>query len=66
MSSQSKASWRMVLRLVLREYINHYNRQRPHLALALRPPEPAADPGSGAIVRKQRLNGLINGYCRAA
>ena len=55
------------LRLVrLRQYIDHYNRQRPHLALDLRPPEPLAELASGPIVRQQRLNGLINEYSRAA
>src|SRR5437899_12377492 len=54
------------LQLVLRQYIDHYNRQRPHLALDLRPPQPAAAPGSGPVLRQQRLNGLINEYQRAA
>ena len=30
------------LRLVLQQYLDRYNRQRPHLALDLRPPQPAA------------------------
>lgn len=54
------------LRLVLREYIEHYNHQRPHLALDLSPPEPMAELGSGPILRHHRLNGLINEYTRAA
>ena len=54
------------LRLVLRQYIDHYNCQRPHLALDLRPPQPAAANGSGPVLRQQRLNGLINEYHRAA
>ena len=54
------------LRLVLREYIDHYNRRRPHMALDLHPPLPAPENGSGAVVRQQRLNGLINEYYRAA
>jgi putative transposase len=54
------------LRQVLRQYIDHYNRQRPHLALDLRPPEPAANQSSGPILRQQRLNGLISEYYRAA
>ena len=54
------------LRLVLRQYVEHYNRQRPHLALDLRPPEPVAVSSSGPILRHQRLNGLINEYSRAA
>ncbi len=54
------------LQVVLRQYIDHYNRQRPHLALELRPPEPASTLGSGSVLRQQRLNGLINEYHRAA
>jgi hypothetical protein len=54
------------LQLVLRECIDHYNRQRPPLALDLHPPEPAARPGTGPVLREQRLNGLINEYHRAA
>jgi len=52
--------------LVLRQYIDHYNRQRPHLALDLQPPQPAATRGSGRILRQERLGGLINEYHRAA
>ncbi len=54
------------LQLVLRQYIDHYNRQRPHLALELHPPQPAAARGSGPVLRQQRLNGLINEYRYAA
>ena len=54
------------LQLVVRQYIDHYNRQRPHLALDLHPPQPAAAPGSGPVLRQQRLSGLINEYHRAA
>jgi transposase InsO family protein len=55
------------LQVVLREYIDHYNQQRPHLALDPHPPQPPTSaPGSGAVLRQQRLNGLINEYHRAA
>jgi putative transposase len=54
---------------VLRVYTDHYNRQRPHRALTLRPPNPGTDalrPGSGRIQRHDRLGGLIHEYYRAA
>ena len=54
------------LRAVLRQYIDHYNRQRPHLALGLHPPEAITGRGAGPVVRRQRLYGLINEYCRAS
>jgi len=54
------------LQLVLRQYIDHCKRQRPHLALDLQPPQPAATRGSGRILRQERLGGLINEYHRAA
>jgi hypothetical protein len=54
------------LRLVLRQYLDHYNRERPHLALHLRPPEGRCATVDGAIVRRPRLFGLINEYRRAA
>jgi hypothetical protein len=38
----------------------------PILRLTLHPPEPAAAPGSGPVLRQQLLNGLINEYHRAA
>ena len=54
------------LAFVLQVYLDHYNRSRPHLALSLRPPCPDPDRTTGAIVRRQRLSGLINEYSRAA
>jgi putative transposase len=53
---------------VLHTYIAHYNGQRPHRALGLRPPdrdEPAR-PVEGEIQRHDRLGGLIHEYYRAA
>jgi len=50
---------------VLREYVRHYNRQRPHRALHLRPPRPDApvpEPIRGRIRRRPILGGLINEY----
>jgi putative transposase len=54
---------------VLRVYTDHYNRQRPHRALDLRPPNPGSHallPASGEIQRHERLGGLIHEYHRAA
>jgi transposase InsO family protein len=54
---------------VLRVFVDHYNRQRPHRALDLQPPEPeSADERSpsGEILRHDRLGGLIHEYYRAA
>jgi integrase-like protein len=54
---------------VLRAYTDHYNRQRPHRALDLRPPNPETEPplpASGQIQRNDRLGGLIHEYYRAA
>ena len=57
------------LERVLRVYVEHYNRERPHRALELRPPEPDEPPrGASAwdIRRRDRLGGLIHKYYRAA
>ena len=54
------------LRLVLGQYVEHYNRRRPHMALAMRPPEADSATGNGPVVRQTLLNGLISEYTRAA
>jgi putative transposase len=56
------------LERVLRVYVHHYNRERPHRALELRPPEPRAHARSaaGEIHRRDRLGGLIHEYYKAA
>ena len=57
------------LRSVLAQYSAHYNRQRPHRALQLRPPRPQAlvpKPVHGKIRRRPILGGLINQYEAAA
>jgi putative transposase len=54
---------------VLRAYAAHYNRERPHRALALHPPEPVpaiARPNTGRIARRDVLGGLIHEYHQAA
>jgi putative transposase len=57
------------LRVVLAEYVRHYNGQRPHRARDLRPPQPThplADLSHERITRQPVLGGLINEYERAA
>jgi putative transposase len=58
------------LRAALIEYVDHYNRSRPHRSLDLTAPEPSArDSGSVSdfrVHRRVRLGGLINEYYQAA
>jgi putative transposase len=56
------------LRWALREYLRHYNEERPHRGLSLETPEPGAagNRGDGAVVRVDRLGGLIHEYRRTA
>jgi putative transposase len=57
------------LRTVLARYAAHYNGQRPHRALQLRPPCPdtlALSPNCRRIRRRPVLGGLISEYERAA
>ena len=57
------------LRRVLAEYAAHYNTQRPHRALHLRPPRPQSpvpEPVYGKVRRRPVLGGLINQYEPAA
>jgi len=57
------------LERVLRVYVDHYNRERPHRAIELRPPEldqRRERSPAGEILRRDRLGGLIHEYYRAA
>jgi len=56
------------LESVLRTYVQHYNTERPHRGLALRPPEAQQlnSPTRGAIQRRDHLGGLLHEYYRAA
>jgi transposase InsO family protein len=63
---------RKQLEHVLRIYVEHYNRHRPHRALDLTPPAPrtrlrlvSSNP-TDQIHRHDRLGGLIHEYARAA
>ena len=58
------------LRLVVSEYVEHYNVHRPHRALGQSPPAgrdhpPATDPNV-RILRRDRLGGLIHEYTQVA
>jgi putative transposase len=57
------------LERVLHAYAAHYNRERPHRALALHPPESATAicrPITSTIERRDLLGGLIHEYHGAA
>jgi transposase InsO family protein len=56
------------LERVLRVYVDHYNTQRPHRGVGLRPPDPTnlGAPTVGEVRRHDRLGGLIREYYRAA
>jgi putative transposase len=57
------------LRVVLTEYVRHYNGRRPHRARDLRPPRPthpAMNLSHEHITRRPVLGGLINEYERVA
>ena len=56
---------------VLRVYVDHYNRERPHRALDLRPPTTRSSAQTkrlppATIHRRDRLGGLIHEYYQAA
>ena len=57
------------LRLVLDDYVGHYNRHRPHQSRQQRPPDrdqPVVVSLEAPIRRRQVLGGVINEYHRAA
>jgi transposase InsO family protein len=57
------------LRRILTAYTAHYNTERPHRALQLRPPHPLSpipEPAHGRVRRRPVLGGLINEYETAA
>jgi len=58
------------LRLVLNEYVEHYNVHRPHLALCQSPPAGRERPPSMGpnvrVLRRDRLGGLIREYAQVA
>jgi putative transposase len=58
------------LRLVLTEYVDHYDVHRPHRRLRQNPPvgraQPPADLTNMRILRRDRLGGLIHEYSQVA
>ena len=56
------------LRCILKEYVEHYNRARPHRSLDLRPPtgDPPIGDRDGQVIVMTRLGGLLREYSRAA
>jgi putative transposase len=58
------------LRLVLNEYVQHYNVHRPHRALRQSPPAGRERPPSMGpnvrVLRRDRLGGLIREYAQVA
>jgi transposase len=55
------------VRSILREYLRHYNDERPHRGLSLETPEPGGPRSrDGVVVRVDRLGGLIHEYHRTA
>jgi transposase InsO family protein len=57
------------LAVVLQEYLEHYNRHRPHRSLDQHPPAGRTPPPSGGTVRplrRDRLGGLIHEYVQVA
>ncbi len=58
------------LERVLRDYVHHYNAERPHRGLRLdrpiRRPTPTSTGGGGTVERRDRLGGLIHEYFRRA
>jgi transposase InsO family protein len=59
------------LERILCDYVEHYNRERPHRALDLRPPQPPLvlplrPHPDAAVQRRERLGGLIHEYAWAA
>lgn len=61
------------LERVLNEYVRHYNDERPHRSLALRPPTsiavrsaPGAVTAAASVRRRDQLGGLVHEYYQVA
>jgi hypothetical protein len=57
-----------MLRRALREYLEHYHRERTHQGIGnvLLMPRSTETSHQGAVTRRQRLGGLLNYYDRVA
>ncbi|WP_045877970.1 integrase core domain-containing protein [Pseudofrankia sp. DC12] len=56
------------LTAVLTDFVDHYNAHRPHRSLHQRPPAATGPPPepAAAVVRRDRLDGLVHEYLQAA
>jgi putative transposase len=54
------------LHMLLAEYVNYYNADRPHRSLELESPRPRLRDPTGTVVRRPVLKGLHHAYSRAA
>ena len=54
------------LRHVMRDYIDYYNRARPHQGIAQQSPIPKPSPNQAGIIRCRNVLGIINDYYRDA
>jgi putative transposase len=61
------------LERVVDEYLRHYNNERPHRSLELRPPatggdesDPGAVTAAASVQRRDSLGGLVHEYYQAA
>lgn len=54
------------LETILAEYVEHYNRARPHRGLDLTPPCQSTVAGGMKVIRRDVLDGFIHEYALAA
>ncbi len=54
------------LRRVLRDYVTHYNTERPHQGIGNVPIDGERDVGQGDVVVRERIGGVLKHYHRAA
>jgi len=54
------------LRYVIKEYMEHYHRERNHQGRDSRIIHPKFDNRAGGIKKNERIGGMLNYYCREA